>query len=145
MESNDSNAVATPITREQGTTESSKDVSPQSSGNDTTIQPPYSEYESKNGKPYSVDYFDLGSYWDHADLYTKEIGTIETYMKHLVDSGEVNNTLEAVTDKYKRIEKMINLDKNDRKAKRVAMVAAHFEFLIKADDIKRNTAKYGRT
>jgi len=108
----------------------------------TEVEPPYSEYEGKKGKPYSVDYFDLGRYWNEGELYTKEIGTIETYIDHMVKTGEVNNTLDAVKAKMKKVEKMINLDKNDRRATRVAMVAAHFEFLSKAADIKRNSAKY---
>ena len=111
----------------------------------TEVEPPYSEYQDKKGKPYSVDYFDLGRYWNEGELYTKEINTIETYMQHLVETGEVNNTLDAVKDKFKKIEKMINLDKNDRRSTKVAMIAAHFEFLLKADDIKRNSAKYSLT
>lgn len=109
----------------------------------TEVEAPYSEYEAKHGKPYSVDYFDLGSYWDHADLYTKEIGTIQTYIDHLVHTGQVNNTLEAVRAKLKSVEKMIHSDPTDRKANRVALMAAHFEFLAKADEIKKNSARYG--
>ncbi len=109
----------------------------------TEVEPPYSEYEKKAGKPYAVDYFELGRYWDHGELYNKEIGSIETYMSHLVETGEINNTLKAVKDKMKKIEKMININSEDRKASRVGRVAAYMEFLIKADGIKRDSAKYG--
>jgi len=111
----------------------------------TTVEPPYSEYESKNDKPYSVDYFELGRYWDHGELYNKEIGSIETYMSHLVKTGEINNSIKAVKNKMKKIEKMINIDPEDRKASRVGRVAAYMEFLIKADNIKRDSAKYSLT
>lgn len=111
---------------------------------ETTVEPPYSEYESKKGQPFSVDYFELGNYWNEGELYNAEVKTIETYMDHLVKTGEINNTIEAVKAKMKSIEKMIHSDPTDRKANRVALVAAHFEFLSKADEIKRNSAKFGR-
>jgi len=38
---------------------------------------------------------------------------------------------------------MINISPEDRKASRVGRVAAYMEFLIKADGIKRDSAKYG--
>ena len=135
--------VATPIT------ESPKGSEPKATKMDgitqtpTEVEPPYSEYKTKNGKPYAVDYFELGRYWDHGELYNKEIGSIETYMSHLVETGEINNTLKAVKDKMKKIEKMININSEDRKASRVGRVAAYMEFLIKADGIKRDSAKYG--
>ena len=108
----------------------------------TSVEPPYTDYETKNGKPYSVDYFDLGRYWNQGELYNKEIESIETYVQHLVKTGEINNSLKAVKDKMKKIEKMINIDPEDRKASRVGRVAAYMEFLIKADNIKRDSAKY---
>lgn len=108
----------------------------------TDIEPPLSEYETKRGKPYSVDYFDLGSFWDTGEIYSKEVDSIETYISHLVNTGELNNTVEAAKSKLKSIEKMVNADPNDRKANRVGKVAAYIEFLIKADNIKKTTAKY---
>jgi hypothetical protein len=109
----------------------------------TSVQPPFTEYEAKEGKPYVVEYFDLGRFWDSGEAYTKEVETINTYLNHLIHTGEINNSTEAVKDKMKRIEKMINVDPDDRKASRVGRVAAYMEFLIKADNIKKQAAKYG--
>ena len=108
-----------------------------------TIEAPYSEYESENGKPYPVDYFDLGSFWNNGEMYTAEIDTISTYINHLVAKGEINNTIKSVSDKIKSIEKMVNVKPDDRKAARVGKVAAYIEFLLKADNITKNSAKYG--
>lgn len=109
----------------------------------TNVEPPFSEYESKNGKPYPVDYFELGRYWNTGEIYTKEVETISTYLNHLVNSGEINNTIDSVKSKLKSIEKMINVHPDDRAASRVGRVAAYMEFLIKADNIKKESAKYG--
>jgi len=107
------------------------------------VEPPYSEYETKNNKPYAVDYFELGRYWNTGELYTKEIETISTYISHLVNTGEINNSTDSVSKKLKAIEKMINVKPDDRAASRVGRVAAYMEFLIKADNIKKDSAKYG--
>jgi len=137
--------VATPVTEtEAKDTSTFKDVADPAVRAETSVEPPYSEYETKKGKPFSVDYFDLGNYWNEGELYNAEVKTIETYIDHLVKTGEVNNTIEAVKAKMKSVEKMIHSDPTDRKANRVALVAAHFEFLSKADEIKRNSAKFGR-
>ena len=109
----------------------------------TTVQVPFSEYEKKNGKPYPVDYFDLGRFWNTGDIYTKEVETINTYIDHLVATGELNNTIDSVKSKLKSIEKMINIAPDDRRAARVGKVAAYMEFLIKSDNIKKDSAKYG--
>ncbi len=109
----------------------------------TNVEPPFTDYESKKGNPYPVDYFELGRYWNTGDLYTKEVETINTYLTHLVKTGEINNSTQAVSKKLKSIEKMINVDPEDRAASRVGRVAAYMEFLIKADNIKKDSAKYG--
>lgn len=109
----------------------------------TSVEPPYTEYEKKTGKPYAVEYFDLGQYWNTGELYSKEVDSISTYINHLVETGEINNTLDSVQDKLKSIERMINVKSDARKATRVGMVAAHIEFLMKADNIKKTAAKYG--
>lgn len=109
----------------------------------SSVEPPFTEYEKKNGKPYPVDYFDLGQYWNTGELYTKEIDSISTYLSHLIHTGEINNSLSSVKNKLKSIEKMINVHSDDRRAARVGKVAAYVEFLIKADNIKKDAAKYG--
>lgn len=109
----------------------------------TSVEPPFTEYEGKKGHPYVVDYFELGRYWNTGEIYTKEVESINTYLNHLVNSGEINNTTDSIKNKLKSIEKMINVRPDDRAASRVGRVAAYMEFLIKADNIKKESAKYG--
>ena len=133
----------TKITPAAASTDVQAKVSTDVTQTPTSVEPPFSEYENKNGKPYAVDYFDLGRYWNTGELYTKEIGSITEYMSHLVNTGEISNSIESVKNKLKSIEKMINVKSDDRKATRVGLVAAHVEFLLKADRIKKDSAKYG--
>lgn len=106
------------------------------------VEVPYSEYEKEKGTPFIVEHYDLGRFWNTGDIYTAEVATIQTYIDHLVSKGEINNTTKSVSDKLKSIEKMINVKPDDRKAAKVGKVAAYIEFLLKADNITKNTAKY---
>lgn len=134
---------ATTPTEEKATTPSFENKTKEVTQVPTEVEPPYSEYEGKKGKPYPVDYFDIGRFWDTNELYTKEVESIDTYVQHLINTGEINNSVDAVSKKLKAIEKMINSDPNDRVAARVGRVAAYVDFLIKSDNIKRDSAKYG--
>lgn len=118
-----------------------------SSVSNVEVEPPYTSYEIDKGKPFIVDHYELGSLWNETDMYSNgyktEVDAIDTYLTHLINTGEINNTLESVKNKLKSIEKMLNIPKDARTANRVGQVAAYVEFLIKADDIKKNSAKYG--
>ena len=111
------------------------------------VEPPFSDYESQNGKPFLVDHYELGSLWNHRDMYSEgfegEVGVVTSYIDGLIAKGEINNTVEAVRSKLKDLEKVVNVRNDDRKAVRVGKVAAYVEFLMKSDNIQSNSAKYG--
>ena len=116
-------------------------------GVDTDVEPPFSEYETIKGKPFLVDHYELGMMWNEGDMYSHgyadEMGDINTYLKHAIAQGDVNNTLDSVKGELKRIEKMVNVDKNARKSMRLGLVAEYVKFLLKSYNIKKETAKYG--
>ena len=118
-----------------------------SSVNEVTVDPPFTSYEKDKGKPFIVDHYELGRFWNDGDMYTNgyvgEVDTISTYLTHLVNTGEISNTLEAAKDKLKSIEKMVGVKDDARTAVKVGQVAAYIEFLLKSDNIKKESAKYG--
>lgn len=107
---------------------------------ETKIEPPFTSYEQDKGKPFVVDYYELGRYWDETDMYTQgykpEVESINEYLNHLINIGEINNTLESVKGKLKSIEKMVGVKPDARTASRVGQVAAYVEFLLKADSLQ---------
>ena len=111
------------------------------------VEPPFTSYETDKGKPFLVDHYELGSLWNETDMYSQgykpEVESINTYLNYLIDKGELNNSLPAVREKLKSIEKMVNVGKEERTAVRVGKVAAYVDFLIKTDNIKKDAAKYG--
>lgn len=133
----------------QDTTPAQEQVAQPEKGSvsEVTVEPPFTSYEIDKGKPFLVDHYELGSLWNETDMYSNgykdEVTSINTYLEHLINTGELNNTLESVRGKLKSIEKMINIPKDARTAVRVGQVAAYVDFLLKSDNIKKDSAKYG--
>jgi hypothetical protein len=109
----------------------------------TEVEPPFTSYEGDKGKPFLVDHYELGRYWSESGQFEGEVSTINTYINHLINTGEIGDNLNAVKNTLKGIEKMINLKADSRTSSRIGQVAAYCEFLIKADHIKKESAKYG--
>lgn len=108
----------------------------------------YTEYDKEHGRPFLVDHYDLGTFWNRGDMYSDayvgEVNTINQYLEHQLNKGEIGNSLDAVKGELKRIEKMINVPKDSRTAVRVGMVSEFVKFLLKTEGIKRDSAKYGK-
>lgn len=113
----------------------------------TEYEPPFTEYQNQYNKPFLVDHYELGRFWDQGDMYSdaykNEVDTINKYLGKAIDSGEVNNTVESVKKELKRIEKLINVRPDQRKSMRIGLVAEYAHFLLKSENIKKESAKYG--
>lgn len=107
---------------------------------------PLLDYESQHGKPYSVDYFNLGDTWnDGVSGFSKEVGLLEEYVKSKIDSGEIANSVNAAREILKGIEKTTNMAKEERNVVRMEVMAAYVEFLMKQDKIKYSLNRYGKS
>ena len=114
------------------------------SGGEVDVQVPYLDYEDSAGHPYIVEYFNLGDSWsDPIGGFPKELGIIEDYIQEKVDSREIANSVGAIKDLLKGLEKMTNVSKEERSLIKVETIAAYVEFLMKTDTIKHNLRKYG--
>lgn len=142
--------MANTVFREQPTeaaakpiNEAAKPTKPTTDG-DTTIEPPFLDYEKVNGHPYLVDHFNLGDNWrDKMGGFEKEIETIDSYLENQIKYGKIDNSVEAVREALKKIEKMCGADKTERVTMRIEKIAAYAEFLNKTMDIDYNNYKYG--
>lgn len=113
-------------------------------GHDSEIDPPYTDFERVKGHPYTVDYFELGDLWDRPEgSFKKEVSLIEEYLTNKINTGKMGNNREAVKKELKRIEKLVDVDKTDRKITRIETIAAYVEFLMRADKIRFNISRYG--
>jgi hypothetical protein len=110
---------------------------------DSKIEVPYMDYETEHGKPYLVDYFNLGPRWqDDMGGFPTEVATIESYFQDQISRGELPNSIEAVKTAIKKIEKITNVPKEERTVMKVETLAHYVEFLMKCDKTKFNLRRY---
>lgn len=108
------------------------------------VEPPLTNFSDVNGKPYTVEHYKLSNLWDDPQGgFENEVSTIETYLKHKVELGEIANTISAAQKELKRIEKLNNLHGDERIAIKLGTLAAYTKFLLETDNIKVNARKYG--
>lgn len=111
---------------------------------DSNVEVPYTDYEKTHGKPYTVDHFQLGDTWQE-DLggFAKEVSTIEEFFSKQIESGSLPNNKEAIKAAIRKMEKVTNLDKNERPIVKIETISAYVKFLMDVDNIKFNVARYG--
>lgn len=110
----------------------------------SNVEVPYLDYEREHGKPYIVDHFALGENWvDRDGGYIEEVRAIENYLQNQVEDREVDNSLKGIKNRLKEIEKVTNMDKEDRMVVKLEVLAEYVKFLSKTRDIKKNITRYG--
>jgi hypothetical protein len=110
---------------------------------DSEIPVPFKDYESQNGKPFTVDHYELSNTWKDRDGgFGEEVATIEAYLNNQIDIGEIENSQEAIKKELKKIEKLTNMKDEGRIVIKIGNIAAYAEFLMKTDNIKYNSKKY---
>jgi len=112
-------------------------------GAEAEVEVPYLDYENEHNHPHSVDYFKLGDTWEDPDGgFYKEVGVIEDYIQSRIKSGEINNNVGAVKAELEKLEKLNNLDSEERTVVKIGVLAAYLQFLMKTDKVK---SKYERS
>jgi hypothetical protein len=74
--------------------------------------------------------------------FKEDFDVIDSYFKDKINHGEMEDTVEAVKEKLKWIEKMVNIDKTERTVMKIEKIKAFIRFLKETDLIKVNGAKY---
>lgn len=115
---------------------------------ESKVDTPFTEYEKTTGKPFVLEHYGLGHLANRGDIYDSsvfsgEVESINSYINHQIEKGEVSNTVDGVKNELKRIEKMINVKPDARSSMRIQLVAEYASFLLKSEGIKQNSFKYG--
>lgn len=140
--------MAETVFREKTEVETKPEVSPEGKeptrGTEVKEEVPYLDYEKEHNHPHSVDYFQLGDTWeDPVGGFPEEISVIEEYLEKKIKEGEIANSVSAIREKLKSIEKMTNLKKEERPLVKIETMAAYIKFLMETDKIKYNLRRYG--
>jgi hypothetical protein len=102
----------------------------------TTTTSKYSDYESKNQKSLTQDYYQLGN----LPGFETEVSTIETFVKSKVENNELPDDSEAVKKAIKKIEDLIDVSDKGVNT-RIGAVKSYVEFLNKCDKSKFTRVK----
>lgn len=127
--------------REASTPSETKVSEPEKSTNkqstvDADIPVPYLDFKNTHNKPFTAEYFELGSLWNDRDGgFSSELSIIENYMFNLIGNGKIANSTEAVSEKIKNIEKQAGIKKFETTNNRIAKVAAFTKFLRDVEDL----------
>ena len=100
---------------------------------------PYSDYKMENGKPYIADHYELGDNWE---IFNEEISTIEDYVKRQMEKGEMSNSINAVKDLIKKMEKLHNLKNEERSVVKIGTISSYIKFLNEAEGYRFNWRKF---
>jgi hypothetical protein len=101
---------------------------------------PYTGYEMEHGQPLVVDHYNLGNLWDRT--FNNEVSTIESYLKSQVEAKEIENSIDSIKKHLKSIEKVTNMDKEDRMVVKLEVMAEYMKFMMKKNDIKHMVTRY---
>lgn len=104
----------------------------ESSQSITNVEPPYTSYEAQSHHPLLVDVYQLGDSWrDKVGGFESEITNIDTYLKDRISNHGMSDTVEAVKDHIKKLEKLCGVDKTDRPTVKLQKLSAYASFLLK--------------
>lgn len=104
------------------------------------IEPPYLDYTKVHSHPYLVDHLQLGDRWEEG--FSSEVGLVESYLQSKIENGDIPNSLTAVKNEVKRLEKLNNISKEERPVMKAGILSAYVKFLMEADKVKYNVKKY---
>jgi len=110
---------------------------------DSQIPVPFKDYENTNGKPFTVDHYELSDTWrDRDGGFGEEVAIIEAYLHSRIDNGDIENSQDAIKRELKKIEKLTSMKDEGRIVIKIGNIAAYSEFLMKSENIKYNSKKY---
>lgn len=89
------------------------------------------------------EYFNIGTEWkDHDASFYKELEGIDSYLKTKIESKELPNDQVAIRNELKKMERLNNLNKEQRSVIRLEVLANYVEFMKKNDNLKSNLKRY---
>jgi hypothetical protein len=125
---------------EQTTTESKPVKASEQAKPVVEVEPPYLDYTKVHNHPYLVDHLQLGDRWEEG--FSSEVGLVESYIKGRIENGDIPNSLTAVKEEIKKLEKINNISKEERPVMKAGILSAYVKFLMEADKVKYNIRKY---
>lgn len=101
-------------------------------------------YDIDNGVPYIVDYLGIKDTFKSDPTAYSEISDITDYLENLVRSGEIDNSIKAVSEKLKQLEQLSGIEPTERVSMKLTRLAEYAKFENKINEAKRSSLKWSR-
>lgn len=109
------------------------------------VEPPYLDYEQEKGRPFVVDHYQLGDFWqEKMGGYVPEVSLIEEYIQTKIKDGMFPNNVKGIKQELKKIEKITGTNNEYNLPVKIGVIAKYVKFLMDTDEIKYNSKKYGQ-
>lgn len=106
---------------------------------------PYMDYHHENGKPFPVDYYELGTTWnDPNGGFAQEISLIDSFIADQIKHGKLANDIGAVKLALRKIEKTANISREESPLSKITKTAAFVKFLMECDKVDFDINRYGK-
>ena len=103
----------------------------------TDVEPTFTMYRAENKLPFTADYIEAKLTWDEAEM-VDDVMAIEDYLKGLVMTGEIADSVKAAKEKLKKIEKMAGIDQLESRAQRLIKLSEFVKFLQNTEKRKND-------
>ena len=111
---------------------------------DDKIDVPFLDYQQEKGKPFLVDFYDLGMHWDDPKGgFAEEVEIIQKFLERKIKNGDIANSQQAIKSELSQIEEINNLKNEFRKIVKMGTMAAYTKFLLETEGIKVKAKRYG--
>ncbi len=101
-------------------------------------------YEVDNGVPYIIDYFDVADTYKVDPEAYMEANEITQYLQDLVNTGQIDNTIDAVKAKLKQLEQLSGIEETDRVNMKLTRLAEYAKFENRINQAKRSAIKWSK-
>ena len=95
-------------------------------------EPPFTYYERLRGRPYSVDYFNLGLNWWFSN-FPQEIETIEGFVRDEIQKYSLENSTQSYRDILAKLESVIGIKPTERGWKKMDRLVGYIKARQQAD------------
>lgn len=134
------------IFRTKNTTTTSEELpkaEPSTTGSEVDIEVPYLDYMTQNAKPFMVSEYNLGDLWDDPEGgFPEEVAAIEDYIKGKINDGEIANSVPAVKQLLRTMEKTNNLTHESRAVVKLEILSNYVDFMTKNDNLRSKLRRY---
>lgn len=88
----------------------------------------FATYEADQKRPFMADYFEVPQVWDKEPGMSRDIKEIEGYIRQQVSDKKIDNSIKAVKEFVKELERKAGLSRYESTPQRIVKLLAYLDF-----------------